>query len=144
MSDGSTNKALQRDDLFLLLDSYKNSIELNATVLEQTRKVVDRQNQILSEQKQLLDKVGKVIDSLSVCEKSSHELQKEVLSALSGNDEKMTSYHTENIKTHNSILGRVNWGIIGMSSIVISLIGLISTIIWKANVILAAIQGIVP
>jgi len=56
--------AFDRDDLFLLLEAYKNQIESNQTLLEQQGKIIEQHNDILDKQKQVCAKLSKVLEEI--------------------------------------------------------------------------------
>lgn len=64
MADDSS-KALSRGDLFLLLESYKNTIEMNTTLIEQQRFLMDSQSKILHTQDDIYKKQKELCDSIS-------------------------------------------------------------------------------
>jgi hypothetical protein len=61
----SDDKALSRDDLFLLLDSYKNTIEMNTTLVEQQKFLMDSQGHILKTQEDIFKKQKEMCVSMT-------------------------------------------------------------------------------
>ena len=76
------NKSLSRDDLFLLMKTYENSVILNTTLLEQQKTLIDKQNILCDKQIETFSTVTKVLDNLK-------------------------NHTTEVIKTENSIVDRL-------------------------------------
>jgi len=143
----ATNKSLSRDDLFLLMKSYENSVTMNTTLLEQQKQLLEHQNEILDKQKNVCDTVNKVLDRLSTCAQTTMDVQEnlgdkigEINTTLSNslvNNTRTLSDMKLNCETHHSSLSkehiginyRTYFGYAGMTSIILTLLWLASNLI---------------
>jgi hypothetical protein len=125
--------AVNRDDLLLMMESYKNQIELNTTLLTRQEVIITKQEEIIGKLAEILDlqskvlvDVGAVPDSLEkliheLCE-ATGETCKSVNTAV---DQSLSAARQAQIREHNGINNRIYLGWVGMGTIVIALIGLI-------------------
>jgi len=138
MSDG--DKSLSRDDLFLLMKSYENSVTLNTTLLEQQKQLLEHQNEIIDKQKTVCDSVNKVLDKLASCAQKTVEVQEHLGEKITGLNESINDSVIDNTKTlsemkinceaHHSSLSKEHMGInirtyfgyTGLVAVIISLI----------------------
>jgi hypothetical protein len=130
---------IDRDDLFLLMESYKNTIELNTTLLERQEIVNDMQvklmesiKEICKNQSMILSEIKAVPDAfLTVAEKIAGEIKK-----LNDNHTKDLRDIKDNVATgrnadfkeHAGLNMRIYVALSGMAAIVAALVGLIVTI----------------
>ena len=115
----SESKELSRDDLFLLMQSYKNTVESNTILLEQQKLLLDQHNEIIRKEADLLNIVYKVLEK---CE-GLPDLKTDL-------ENKITTCHSESTKERSDLKTNTIYIIAGMSSVVLSLIGLV-VIIWS-------------
>ena len=101
----------RKEDLYMLLDTYKNQVESNKTLMEQQGKLLDQHNSILTKQAEVVGSLNEVLDKLGTC----HD----------GLKDKLTEYRTESLKEHNGIRHRIYVAYAGMTTIILSLIGLL-------------------
>jgi hypothetical protein len=141
--DGSVEKSLSREDLALLMDSYRNTIELHTTLLEQQKQVLQFQHTIIEKQDSILGKQSKVYDQLSILAKSlgscasnieeSNKSMTKTLSSIKDDVEKevekvgtkIEGTRIENITQHSAITNKIYVGMVGSAMIIITLIGLL-------------------
>jgi len=141
--DGSVEKSLSREDLTLLMESYRNTIELHTTLLEQQKQVLDFQHTIIEKQDFMLGKQSKVYDQLSTvvkslgtCATNIEESNKNMTKTLSSikddvEDEvakvgtKIEGTRVENVTQHSAITNKIYVGMVGSGMIIITLIGLL-------------------
>jgi predicted outer membrane protein len=57
---------LDRDDLFLLMKTYENSVSLNSKILEYQRTLLDQHKCIIEDQKELKFLIENIIEKLKV------------------------------------------------------------------------------
>jgi len=133
---------LSRDDLFLLMQSYENTIKLNTMLLEQHKKLIEDSNKILSRQIESTTKLGVIFDGIETIGSTlSHSLQ-EIRDRKNDIDqvketvhEKMNSYHLEHIQLFGSLKTGLNITYVAITSLVISLLGLIYTVFTKLELL---------
>jgi hypothetical protein len=124
---------VNRDDLLLMMESYKNQIELNTTLLTRQEVIITKQEEIIGKLAEILDlqskvlaDVGAVPDSLEklihgFCE-ATGETCKGINTAL---DQSLSAARQAQIREHNGINNRIYLGWVGMGTIVIALIGVL-------------------
>ena len=67
---------LNKQDLFILMDSYKNNIQLNSTLLEQQKQMltlhaqtIETQKEVMERQKELCSNIDDLVEKLTNCSK---------------------------------------------------------------------------
>jgi len=146
---------LTKDDLVLLMESYRNMIIMHQTILDQSSKSIDILDSITKKQDNLFSKQDKDVDIISttlensvkvflerldnVEQKMSTGLNK-ALSDIVNNStnranevgamvsDKLVSHEKKSIEDHAGITNKIQLGWVGMGTIMIGLIGLIFAI----------------
>lgn len=129
---------IQRTDLNLLLDSYKNNVELSTLILEQLRNIGDSQEKFLEDQKIILEKnkevlgcLLKISEKLGLC---SEEL-KSANAKLIESEKVFATYKEEEKSMFEKISSKINLVYVGMGSLIISLLGIIYLLIEKLHIL---------
>jgi len=121
-------QSLTLKDLTLLMESYKNNIEISTMLHEQ-------QKQLLTQQDDLLDKQKNFCELLDKWSTKSSESFKEMNDSLASfNKEfstRMNYFDVEMQKNYNSLKMMMYVAWTGMGGIVISLVGVLITVITK-------------
>jgi cysteinyl-tRNA synthetase len=60
---------ISKNDLFILMDSYKNNIQLNTTLLEQQKQIMVINNQAIEKHQDLCKSVDELVEKLTICSK---------------------------------------------------------------------------
>ena len=133
---------LSRDDLFLLMQSYENTIKLNTMLLEQHKQLIEDQNKILTKQIESTTKLGNIFERIeSIGTTLSDSLQEirdrkndieEVKDVI---QERMNIYHMENVKQFGSIKLGMNITYVAIGSLIVSLLGLTYTVFTKLELL---------
>lgn len=134
-----TEDKLSKNDLFILMESYKNNIQLNTTLLEQQKQLLIMNSSAIEKQKELCDSLDKFIEKVTKCSEQLSENHVKLINLL---DEKTTTINahvtekansvtsqmvTCSVKTDealNTIKSKVNLLYVGIGSIVLAVIGL--------------------
>jgi len=126
----SDNK-LSKDDLFILMESYKNNIQLNTTLLEQQKQLLLLHDTTTNKQKELCNNIDKLIEKLTQCSKTISDNQIKLHEEQSKLDDSIGSVSTQlSLKTadlskeHASLANKMYISLVGMIGIVISVIGM--------------------
>lgn len=109
---------LSRDDLFLLMDSYKNTIELNTTLSHQQNSIIEQQHAILEQDKKTGEKMDLLIQKLGDHTKALTDIQVEMTTTNA-------TRRLECNKEHSNMTVKV-YGII--ASLIIIIIALVTLI----------------
>ena len=64
--------SLNREDLFLLMKTYENSISLNTTLLEQHKRSLEKQTIISTKQQEIFQAIVKLIEKLENYNENVH------------------------------------------------------------------------
>lgn len=112
---------LTRDDLVLLMESYRNMITMHQTILDQTSKTIEKMDNIATKQDSLFSKQGKICSSLNDINGNMDQVSKD----LSTVTDKMNSHENKSIEQYGKVVNKIHLGWIGMGSIIIGLIGLV-------------------
>jgi uncharacterized protein YoxC len=137
---------LSKEDLFILLETYQNSIQLNTTLLEKQNAINEKQDALLNKQKQLCDNINKVIHNLSELAKELHDVQqimnkdceskqKNLITAIGSVSEKIDSQSISTVKDHSNLNVKIYVALGSMGGIIAALIGLLITAYNKMEVI---------
>ena len=108
---------LSKEDLTLLLDSYKKQVELNTQVLTQQQNLIIRMDSMIEIHKETCHNISKVADKVDNQEKNTMEGFVKLA-------EKVGDSRKESLKEHNSLNLRiyVAFGLLGL--IILNLIAL--------------------
>jgi len=111
---------LSRDDLFLLMESYKNTIELNTTLLEQQKAIVDGNKAITESNARICKEIEEVVKKLDTC-------AAEIAKTHSHWNASRIKYNSINTEEHLKLKGHLNIITISISTLCVGLIGLVIT-----------------
>lgn len=116
---------LTKDDLMLLMESYRNMIELHKTILDQSSKTIEKLDNITNKQDSISTKQGTVCNNLHAI---TGKLDS-VIGSQSLHHQKLEEHHVESIKTHGKLANKIHLGWIGMGTIILAIIGLVVAIL---------------
>jgi len=136
MSDG--DKLLSRDDLFLLMKSYENSVTLNTTLLDHQKQVLEKQNAILDKQKNTCEAINKILDKLKTFANNGIEMKQEMRDLKNNYLKSQNSSSLEHVnlsKEHTKINMRIYLSYAGLIAMILSLLTLINQTITKFDLI---------
>lgn len=114
---GPNSDNLSKDDLFLLLESYKNSVEMNTIISQQLTSILSVLEQCRNESDDMENNLSSKIDSLIQLVEKIKEI--------------FTKCDKENVKYFEKVLNKVNLLYVFQGSIVVSLIWMIYQLIEK-------------
>lgn len=121
-NSSSKNSPLSLKDLSILMEAYKNNIELSTTLLEQEKQVLLQQDEIIEKQNKLLDNLEQSQRSCDDKVKTVTNVEYEILDLIK-------TFRTDlalNLEKKSSSVKALIYGsYVGMLTIIISLIGLI-------------------
>lgn len=118
---------LTKDDLVLLMESYRNMIVMHQTVLDQSNKAIDQLNNIATKQDNLFSKTGLICGSLDSIKEKTKEGNGKI---KEGNDKldklstTLNDHEKKSIEEHGKMTNKIYLGWIGMGTIILGLIGL--------------------
>lgn len=130
---------LTRDDLVLLMESYRNMITMHQTILDQTTKTIDAMSDIASKQDSLFSKQSAVCTTMNAINDKMDKCSSDCAAGLVASTDKMDSFKDTVVKVLNThekksiednakLANKIYIGWIGMGTIIIGLVGLIYTI----------------
>lgn len=115
---------LTKDDLVLLMESYRNMIVMHQTILDQSTKTIEKLDGITSKQDNISSKQVSICGNLT---KITGRVD-EIVGGCTTIVDKIDKHHEKSMETHNKLTNKIHLGWIGMGTIIIGLIGLIVTI----------------
>jgi hypothetical protein len=115
---------LTRDDLVLLMESYRNMITMHQTILDQTTKTIDKLTDITAKQDNIISKQGMVCNSLN----NIHEKIDGANGGLKEVAGKIDNHETQRIESDSKLTSKIHLGWIGMGTIIVTLLGVIATL----------------
>ena len=116
---------LTKDDLMLLMESYRNMITMHKTILDQSSKTIEKLDHITTKQDAISTKQGTVCNSL-------HNIATKMDGVVGGTSltqQKLDNHHEKSIETHGKLANKIHLGWIGMGTIILGIIGLVITIL---------------
>jgi hypothetical protein len=130
---------LTRDDLVLLMESYRNMITMHQTILDQTTKTIQAMDVIATKQDSLFSKQGNICNTINSIDKKMDKCSLDCAAGLVTNTDRMDSFkdsivkvlnghEKKTIEEHAKLSNKIYIGWIGMGTIIIGLVGLIYTI----------------
>lgn len=111
----------RKEDIFILLDAYKNQIESNRTLMEQQSKLIDKHQTIAESLANIIDKFDNYI----------------AISKLETIESRTSCF-----KDHNSLKMKIYFAYGGMLSIITSLIGLLYLLHEKNEVLKKVLEAV--
>lgn len=139
------DKSLSRNDLILVMESYRNTIQMHTTLLEQQKAVITSQSELLSKQDEILSKQQKLCSNIDTITKDLEsfinkteqlnngilakysELEKSITGQTGDISSKLDQSFINTIKNYASLRNRLYISFGGMIIIVISLVTLCAT-----------------
>ena len=122
---------LTKDDLVLLMESYRNMITMHQTILDQSSKTIEKLDGVMSKQDNILSKQTKTCGSIdNIIEKLNN-----LVNANTNIATKVDGHLLKSIEDHGILGNKIHLGWIGMGTIILSLIGLILTLIHYHKII---------
>jgi hypothetical protein len=114
------------------MESYKNNIQLNTTLLEQQKQLMIMNTSAIEKQRELCDTLDKFIENLTKCSQTLSENHSKVVKLIEDGNNCITNtissqMITCSVKTeqeHTSIKNKINLLYVGIGSIVLAVIGL--------------------
>lgn len=148
-------KYLNKEDLFLLMESYRNMIQMHTTLAEQQKSIIDLQNKIISKEDEIYSKQGKTIDHLEKVSKSLEDcsnklirtndtihdscssLERTLSSNINSVGNRVGDNHLESTKQHSGINSRLYISMGAMAAIIISLVSLAIGLVEKYDILVS-------
>ena len=93
-----SDKKLSRDDLFLLMKSYENSVQQNTILLTQQQKMLEQQGTILDKQGQVCTSIQSVLDKLTTCGENTNHIEDSIIKTINSFGSAI-SLETEKVST---------------------------------------------
>lgn len=130
--EDDTALGIGRDDLYLLLESYRNSIELNTTLLERQEKITEAQQTILAEVLGICKTQARMFERIKGLPADLHTAIGELCGATAakcdGLAEQLRGHAEETFKEHHGHRLRMYGAYVGMVAIILGLIGLLAKV----------------
>lgn len=148
-----------KQDLFILMESYKNNIQLNTTILEQQKQILILNDQFIEKQRDLCDSVDQLINRLNDCSKTlaeNHAVLTGSINSMSSKlstslesmskDIKMESTNACSRLTvdHSNLKNQIYVAMGGMVLIILSLVGLFSSFMNKFDSLATLLKHVMP
>lgn len=126
---------LTKDDLVLLMESYRNMITMHQTILDQSTKTIEkldgiatRQDLISTKQGNICGSLGKITERLDDCSGSLKNANQNIDNMEKKIVDELNTHEKQSISDHGKLTNKIYLGWIGMGTIIIGLIGLTVTI----------------
>jgi hypothetical protein len=110
--------ALDREDIFLLMESYDNTVTLNTKVLERQDVLNANIERLIKELMRVCENQAKILEEIQQIEPGTKKSFATILAELS-------AMRLAEVKAHSGHNNRIYVALVGMVAIVASLIGLL-------------------
>jgi hypothetical protein len=122
---------LTKDDLMLLMESYRNMIEYHQTILEQSTKTIEKLDSITTKQ----DIISTKQNSTCIHLKSITNKLDSVIGSSADHHKELHDHNIESIKTHGKLANKIHVGWVGMGSIIVGIIAIVVALITQLPII---------
>lgn len=132
-----TGDQLSKNDLYILMESYKNNIQLNTTLLEQQKQLIIMNTAAIEKQKEFCSTLDKFIENLTNCSKKLEDNHIKIVDLIDNKTSdigtKIITMESNNSIEHSKITNKLYVALGGMVLIVIAVINLAFTYADKFN-----------
>jgi len=132
-----TGDQLSKNDLYILMESYKNNIQLNTTLLEQQKQLMIMNTAAIEKQKEFCSTLDKFIENLTNCSKKLEDNHIKIVDLIDNKTSdigtKIITMESNNSIEHSKITNKLYVALGGMVLIVIAVINLAFTYADKFN-----------
>jgi hypothetical protein len=122
---------LTKDDLVLLMESYRNMISMHQAILDQSTKSIEISNAIIIKLDALTTKQSSLCNELSNISKSLEDFLRKAEARSTALVAQINGHEKKSLEDHGKIINKIYIGWVGMATIVLSLIGLIINLTHK-------------
>lgn len=138
-----TGDQLSKNDLYILMESYKNNIQLNTTLLEQQKQLMIMNTAAIEKQKELCSTLDKFIENLTNCSKKLEDNHVKIVELIDNKSAdiqtKIITHDATNSVEHSKISNKLYVALGGMVLIILAVIELSITYSSKFTDLLAHI-----
>lgn len=121
--------SLDREDLYLLMESYQNTIALNTTLLERQEILNANIERVIKELIAICGNQAKTLEELRGFKTAAHDDSEKAKAAAHDDNEKILAAldagRLAEVKEHSAHNNRIYIALAGMISIILALIGLL-------------------
>jgi len=93
-----SEKAFSRDDLFLLMKSYENSVQQNTILLSQQQKMTTHQEQLIDKQVEMFNVIQTILGKFEACSLNVNRVEESIHNSIDLISETM-SHETQKVST---------------------------------------------
>jgi cysteinyl-tRNA synthetase len=126
---------LTRDDLVLLMESYRNMITMHQTILDQSEKTIEKMDKIADKQDALFSKQGHICNTLDNVSNNLDDTTKNLADSVAEAAKTAIAHEKKTIEEHGVLANKIHLGWIGMGTIIMGLIGLMMMIMKFHNIV---------
>lgn len=108
---------ISKEDLALLMDSYRKQVELNTQVLTQQQNLIVRMDSMIDIHKETCRNIDKVAEKIDKQEKENIENTAKIM-------ERVSIERKESLKEHEAIKNRIYIALVGMIVIITNLVAI--------------------
>ena len=124
----SGDNVLSRDDLFLLMEAYRNNIELSTTLLQQQNQIIEQLQKTTNHQEKICASIDGVASKLDTSAEQMQKTYQEIII-------EKTKCQAQVSKEHSTIMQRVNLVYVGLGTLVIPLVAFLVEAFHKLEII---------
>jgi predicted PurR-regulated permease PerM len=143
MANGDSPKELlNRADLYLLLDSYKNNVELSTVISEQLRQIAELQTQFNNEektsvqkQKEIYNCLLNIVELLKTHSDNIKDSNDRVYNTIVSYEKNLIEFQTEQKGLFGKVGNKINLLYVGFCSLIISLLGIVYLLVEKLHML---------
>jgi hypothetical protein len=131
-------KHLNKDDLYLLMESYRNMIDMHNTLVNQQKSMLENQGKLTDKQEltliqhntnlETLSKISNRLDAsfalLDKISKDNESISGKISTGIDKIRETLSSNHLDTTKQNSALTNKVYIAMIGMATIMLAMIGM--------------------
>jgi len=111
------SKGLDLQDLVLLMDAYKNNIELTTTLMEQVKQILSQQCEIINSQKELCKEMANTTNAMK-------DFSISIVEKITDTNKDISEVKLEVIKGNSSLQNVIYVALVGTAGLITSIITL--------------------
>lgn len=120
----STEQNLTKNDLNLLMESYKNMFLMHQTILDQQTQMAETLQKIVDKQSKSCNEMEKISYTLKDCVDVLKENQKDFRENITNVNDKIANHNATSIDGHGKIKNSVYIAMVGSATIILTLLGM--------------------
>jgi hypothetical protein len=126
MDEKQQQMVMKKEDFYLLMESYRNNIELSTTLIENLKTITKQNEAICSKQREICDLMQ---DLVRGSEKRQTSTEKHIDGVKDDVTEQISGNKVEMVKQYGEVKNRLNINTVTAGGLIVTLVGLVITLL---------------